>query len=313
MSTPLSGLKWGSNTITWAFASPSSTGQVTSAISDPSQQAAVEAGINQWAQVSGVNLAEVSDPSQANIQVGYGNLNGLLGESLWGYTSGSSTYTNATVLLQDPESKPLNGSSLTYSGSDATLQQLATHEFGAAIGLAEGSGSDANSVMNHMQTAANRVPDGADLAAIQSLYGTGQESTAAVGASSSSSSGSAMPSDASSSSATVSPDKLSLVLSEDAWNGNAQFIIKANGEQMGATTSVSALHDQGETQTFTYTGDWSGSAPSVEIDFVNDAYGGSSSTDRNLYVDQVSYNGQALLTAPQELLQSGPYMVPSSN
>src|ERR1700712_3069723 len=80
MSTPLSGLTWTSNTITWAFAAPGAVpnlGTVTSTIFDPAQQAAVTVGINDWTKISGVNLVQITDPSQANIQVGYGNPAGL--------------------------------------------------------------------------------------------------------------------------------------------------------------------------------------------------------------------------------------------
>ncbi len=76
------------------------------------------------------------------------------------------------MLLQDPAISPLAPDAsgiLTYSGTGTWLQQLAAHESGAPLGLAEGS--DPASIMNHVQTATNRTPDAADVAAIDSLYG----------------------------------------------------------------------------------------------------------------------------------------------
>ena len=52
------------------------------------------------------------------------------------------------------------------------LRQLAAHEFGVALGLAEGPGSDGCSVMNHVLTSANRTPDSADVAALRKIYGS---------------------------------------------------------------------------------------------------------------------------------------------
>ena len=271
MATPTTGLSWGSSTITWAFATPESTslGDVSDAITDPSQQAAVTAGIEQWAQVSGVNLVQVSNPSQADIQVGYGNLSGLLGESMWDYNPANSQYTNATVLLEDPADTSLNGSNLTYSGSSATLEQLATHEFGAALGLAEGDGSDSSSVMNHIQTPSNQTPDSADIAAIDSLYGSSSNS----GGGNSSGSTQAI---GQSPSSTVSTQTISSNLSQD---NNAEFT-SGNSSQNG---SVSALNNQ--TPSFT-SGNPGSSTPSTAD--LNSTNSGSPSSQ---YSDHTSHGG----------------------
>lgn len=288
MTTPLSGLTWTSKTVTWAFASPGQVdglGTVTSAISLSAQQAAVAAGIQEWAKVSGVNLVEVFEPSQADVQIGYGNPSGLIGECLWSYNPQTSHFSNALVLVKDPSLDPLatdaNGN-LVYSGWQTTLQQLATHEFGVALGLAEGNGSDPGSVMNHVQGPSNQVPDAADIAAIDSLYGPP---------------------------ATVSPDTLSLQLSEDAWRGNAQFVLKLDGQKIAGPTAVTALRSNGAAEVFNYSGNWGGGAHTVEIDFVNDAYGGTPAKDRNLYVDQVTFNGKPELSTPHAMYSNGAFVV----
>lgn len=90
---------------------------------------------------------------------------------------------------------------------------------------------------------------------------------------------------------TVSPDVLTLHLSEDAYKGNAQFIAKVDGVQINQPTAVTALHSKGQVQDFTYQGTWAAGLHTLEIDFINDAYGGRASLDRNLYVNQPTYDG----------------------
>jgi hypothetical protein len=102
----------------------------------------------------------------------------------------------------------------------------------------------------------------------------------------------------------VTPDKLAIVLSEDAYQGNAQFIAKMDGKQLGAAQSVTALHSAGQTQTFTFSGSWGTGTHSVEIDFINDAYAGPGQ-DRNLYVNQVTYDGHAAMSQPSPLFGNG--------
>jgi hypothetical protein len=92
-------------------------------------------------------------------------------------------------------------------------------------------------------------------------------------------------------------DTLVLHLSEDAWNGDAQFNVLLDGKQIGGPTSVTTLHSTGTFQDFTYAGDFGAGPHTVEIDFLNDAWGGTTATDRNMYVggitfDGVSYAGQ---------------------
>jgi hypothetical protein len=182
VTTPTSGITWASplgsasDPIKWAFATagsnPFGLGTVASAVTNSQQQAAIASGMNEWATVSGVKLQQVLNPSQANIEVGFGKLSGLLGEDLWSYRLPADTYNGSLVLFQDPSISPLknvNGQ-LEYN-DNCTLTQLAIHEFGLALGLAEGNGSDPHSILNHLMTTANRVPDAADIAAIDSLYG----------------------------------------------------------------------------------------------------------------------------------------------
>jgi len=86
-------------------------------------------------------------------------------------------------------------------------------------------------------------------------------------------------------------DTLVLHLSEDAWNGDAQFIASVDGNGLGVAQSVSALHRLGQSQDFTFKGQFGPNMHDIAVSFINDAYGGTPDTDRNLYVDSVDFNG----------------------
>ena len=100
-------------------------------------------------------------------------------------------------------------------------------------------------------------------------------------------------------------DTLKLSLSEDAWQGDAQAIVTVDGKTIGGTVMVTALHNQGKTQTVSLSGQWGAGAHDIGVQFINDAYGGTSTTDRNLYVNGVTLNGQASATPPAILYSSG--------
>ncbi len=59
---------------------------------------------------------------------------------------------------------------------------------------------------------------------------------------------------------------------------------------------VSALHDASKTQSFTFTGNWGAGSHTIGVGFVNDAYGGSASEDRNLYIQGVAVNGSDIFS-----------------
>ncbi len=88
-------------------------------------------------------------------------------------------------------------------------------------------------------------------------------------------------------------DTLVLSMSEDAYKGDAQFTVSVDGRQLGGTFTTSAWHAAGESQSFIFKGDFGTGQHTVAVDFLNDAYAGTASTDRNLYVNGVSYNGTA--------------------
>lgn len=97
------------------------------------------------------------------------------------------------------------------------------------------------------------------------------------------------------------PDKLDLHISEDPWQGDAQYTIQIDGETFGGVRTATASHAAGATQDVVIASNWGSGAHSIGVTFINDAWGGSSSTDRNLYVDKIAYDGQAVSGAPLEI------------
>ena len=93
------------------------------------------------------------------------------------------------------------------------------------------------------------------------------------------------------------PDKLVLMMSEDPFEGDAQFTVKVDGVQVGGVFTTKAVQWQGQQQQFTLSGNWGPGSHSVQIAFVNDhakldANGwGIDSKDRNLYINSIRYNG----------------------
>jgi hypothetical protein len=99
-------------------------------------------------------------------------------------------------------------------------------------------------------------------------------------------------------------------LSEDAWQGDAQYIISVDGQQVGGIRTETASHAQGQSEAVTLPGLYAAGSHTVTITFINDAYGGTPSTDRNLYVDGidfmgVSYFGAALYSNGSWTVQIG--------
>jgi hypothetical protein len=86
-------------------------------------------------------------------------------------------------------------------------------------------------------------------------------------------------------------------MSEDAYNGDAQFTISVDGTQVGGTQTVVASHTAGQTQEFDVAGSWTAGAHQVSVNFLNDAWGGSAATDRNLYDNSATFDGKTVLSS----------------
>ena len=101
------------------------------------------------------------------------------------------------------------------------------------------------------------------------------------------------------------PDTLTLNLSEDAYLGNAQARITIDGRVLADAQSVTALHSLGQTGAFVFQGDFGAGAHTVGVTFLNDAWGGSASTDRNLYLDGITYDGTPAASATHAFYSNG--------
>lgn len=87
---------------------------------------------------------------------------------------------------------------------------------------------------------------------------------------------------------------LTLDVSEDAYAGDAQFTITVDGQQIGGVYTATASHAAGQTQAIVVPGNLAAGPHSIGVTFLNDAYGGAPTLDRNLYVDSASLDGTTI-------------------
>lgn len=104
------------------------------------------------------------------------------------------------------------------------------------------------------------------------------------------------------------PDTLALNMAEDPYNGDAQFTVSVDGQQIGGTQTTTAVVSQGQFQEFDVHGNFGPGNHTVAVTFLNDAVGGYypagtpgvpdfggpwalDSQDRNLYVMGASLDG----------------------
>ncbi|MFB9127140.1 matrixin family metalloprotease [Paraburkholderia dipogonis] len=151
-------------TITWSLASDIGS----------QYDAEVEQAFASWSAASGITFKEAVSASDANIQIGFSDLDTST-TGVVGYTTVQATggqISDAVIQLENPEQEALVpgiSGQPTYSGTDATLTQVLLHEIGHALGLADDS--DKNSIMYYELTSNNQNLDGTDVAGIQSIYG----------------------------------------------------------------------------------------------------------------------------------------------
>jgi beta-glucanase (GH16 family) len=106
------------------------------------------------------------------------------------------------------------------------------------------------------------------------------------------------------------PDTLTIVMAEDYYLGDAQFTVSVDGVQQGGTYTTTALKNLSESQSFNIDGAFSPGAHTVTVDFLNDAWGGSAATDRNLYVLGATLDGAAVAVSTLDEYSSGAQTFP---
>ena len=183
----LTGTKWNQTVITWSLAdSPGPSSAPFSGYMSSTYAATVQGAFNTWAaQMPGVTFKEVLDSSQSDIRIGFGNLNSpttsLIGDTTLSSQNGQMQADNI-IRIENPAQNPLVAGAdgqLTYSGTDATLLQVLTHEIGHTLGLADNA--DPNSIMYYILNSNNRTLDSTDLAGMQLLHSNASATSSGSG------------------------------------------------------------------------------------------------------------------------------------
>ncbi len=138
-----------------------------------------------WASEANIQFINVSNPADAQICIGLGNLDpgGVTASFRRGQTApiaaDSGTLLQANILLESPNETPLAalpGHPGDYywpqTGSLASLGTAIAHEFGHALGLGHNL-TDPNSLMapGFLRPSSGTLPDAADIAGLRALYG----------------------------------------------------------------------------------------------------------------------------------------------
>ena len=101
------------------------------------------------------------------------------------------------------------------------------------------------------------------------------------------------------------PDSLVLSMNEDAWQGNAQFTVSVDGTQIGGVQTATAVRSLGQSQTISVMGDFGQGSHTASVNFLNDAWGGTAATDRNLFVTGATIDGTAVIGSALDLFGNG--------
>ena len=100
------------------------------------------------------------------------------------------------------------------------------------------------------------------------------------------------------------PDTLTLNVSEDFFQGDANFAVTVDGQTVAGTEIATASHADGASQDVTIQGNFGAGSHTVAVTFTNDAYSSSPFGDRNLYLNSVTLN-QNTVQVNTELASTG--------
>lgn len=193
-SYSLLGLSWAHSTITYSFATSTLDADLSrpfSGFMTGAYQVAVRQAIHTWESYAGLRLVEVPDAADVDIRLGWGALSAGNGGAVIGLTAfpHQKVFGDLVpdVLLRVID--PLLGS--LVAGGDGhyyfanfgfpTLEQIAAHEMGHALGLDHSAQPTA--LMYPVATTSNPVISAFDTEGIQFLYGHPFAGTASVPAS----------------------------------------------------------------------------------------------------------------------------------
>ena len=88
------------------------------------------------------------------------------------------------------------------------------------------------------------------------------------------------------------PDAIVLKVSQNAYQGDAQYVVKVDGYQIGGTFTAGADKASGQADTIELRGDFGNNPHGIEVQFLNDRYDPGVG-DRNLFVDAVTFQDDA--------------------
>lgn len=101
------------------------------------------------------------------------------------------------------------------------------------------------------------------------------------------------------------PTEVTFNLSEDAWQGDAQAVVAIDGQQLGDPVAITALHVLGAVQSLLFVVPLDDRAHTATVSFLNDAWGGSIETDRNLYIESISVGSTPISSATEIFTDTG--------
>jgi len=101
------------------------------------------------------------------------------------------------------------------------------------------------------------------------------------------------------------PTEVAFNLSEDAWQGDAQAAVSIDGQQLGDPVAITALHVLGAVQSLLFVVPLDDRAHTATVSFLNDAWGGSIETDRNLYIESIRVGSTPISNATEIFTNTG--------
>lgn len=101
-------------------------------------------------------------------------------------------------------------------------------------------------------------------------------------------------------------DSLVLQIGQDQYLGSATYTIKVDGVQIGGVLTAHALHSNPTKDVTTVKGEWATGTHTVDVQMLEDAWGGDATKDRNLYVEGAMYNGATVSGASLYLNTAAP-------
>src|SRR5689334_19448896 len=101
-------------------------------------------------------------------------------------------------------------------------------------------------------------------------------------------------------------------MAEDQAAGeDAQFTVNVDGQQIGGVQTVTVPQSSGQTERFTFGGDYGPGTHNITVTFGNNFIYPGVAGDRNLYVDSVRYDGE-IVSNSMAAIYNSPLVPPTS-